>query len=143
MNVLDQDQHSSILVRIVHWWKERAAQRQAMEELRAMGDAALNELARDFGVSSDQLLSLVARGRHSADEMVAMMREIGLDPEVIEQAKAQIFRDMQLVCAFCESKGQCHHDFAAHTAEEHFEVYCPNARQLKELKAEQQLAKVA
>jgi len=143
MSYLANENHESILRRIVHWWQERAAQRQAMEELRSMGDAALNELARDFGVSSDQLLSLVAKGQHSADEMVDMMRELGLDPDVIEHARSQIFRDLQLVCAFCESKGHCHRDFASHTAEEHFEVYCPNARQLRELQAEQVQAKVA
>ena len=34
---------------------------------------------------------------------------------------------MERVCALCHHKGECVRDFAAGTAAEHYEEYCPNA----------------
>lgn len=132
----EADHHENILHRVVAWWQDRIARHQAVEELRALGDSALAEMAHDAGLDPDQLIRLVARGPHAADEMEQMMRELGLDPEAVEIARTLTFRDMQLVCSECKHKRTCHHDFEAHTTEEHFEDYCPNAQQLKVLRDE-------
>ena len=112
--------------RFVRWWQDRAQQRQALEDLRALGDTALDELARDFGVSSDQLLELVSRGPHSADELLIALREFGLEPEEAERDDPHTFRDMQLACAMCDSKGRCQRDLKHHDLVR-LAAYCPNA----------------
>lgn len=118
--------------RFVRWWQERAQQRQALEELRALGDSALDELSRDFGVSSDQLLELVARGPHSADELLVALREYGVQPEMAEKDDPHVFRDMQLACAMCDSKGRCQRDLKRHDLVR-LAAYCPNAPQMHEV----------
>ena len=135
------DAPSTMFGRFVRWWQERAQQRQALEELRALGDSALDELSRDFGISSDQLLELVARGPHSADELLVALREYGVEPEWAEHEDQHVFRDMQLACARCDSKSRCHRDLDQHDMVR-LAGYCPNAglmlvltEELRKLKA--------
>lgn len=120
--------------RFLRWWQERAQQQQTLEELRAMGDTALAELSRDFGVSPDQLLELVARGPHSADELLLALTDFGIVPETAEHDAPHVFRDMQLACAMCDSKGRCRRDLKAHDLVR-LADYCPNAPQLREMVA--------
>jgi uncharacterized protein YjiS (DUF1127 family) len=123
----------TVLGRISQWWQERAQQRQALEELRSLGDTALEELARDFGITPDQLLGLVSRGQHSADQMLVLLRLYGLDPEAIEDAEPHTFRDMQLNCAMCDVKGRCQRDLKHEAGLGTFAAYCPNAAEMHAL----------
>lgn len=124
------DAPTTMFGRFVRWWQERAQQRQALEELRALGDSALDELSRDFGISSDQLLELVTRGPHSADLLLVALRENGVDPETAERDDPHVFRDMQLACAMCDSKGRCQRDLKQHDLTR-LAAYCPNAPQMR------------
>jgi len=56
-----------------------------------------------------------------------MLKALGIDEEALARTQPLVLRDMERVCALCHHKGECIRDFAAGTAAEHYEEYCPNA----------------
>src|SRR5271166_1244936 len=67
-------------------------------------------IARDLGVSPDELDQLVRRGPQAAAELPKMMAALGLDAQAITRAQPLVMRDLQRVCVLCEQKRQCDRD---------------------------------
>jgi benzoate-CoA ligase family protein len=59
--------------------------------------------------------------------MPRLMRQVGLDPRVVESEEPQLFRHMQSKCAMCESHDQCAAALDADADFEDIENFCPNA----------------
>lgn len=133
----DQAVHDdTLLTRVVAWWKDRARQLQALKELRALNERLLNQVSTDVGVPASQLLEIVERGPHAADELLAAMDQLGLDPGAIELARAQEFRDLQFVCAGCGTKRACNRALAQRTIGAELDRICPNSEPIRDLIAE-------
>jgi hypothetical protein len=90
-------------------------------------------IARELGVTVDELDDIVRRGRHAADELPKMMAALNLDAAAIERAQPMVMRDMERVCAQCEHKRRCDADLAAGTAAQEYADYCGNALTLDAL----------
>ena len=102
-------------------------QRREMNELRELNTAEFDRIANELRVSPDDLNQLVRKGPHAADELPQMLEALGIDQEALARTQPLVLRDMERVCALCHQKGECIRDFAAGTAAEHYEEYCPNA----------------
>ena len=101
--------------------------RRELSEIRRMNRTDFDAIARDLRVSSDDLDRLVQIGRHGADELPEMLKNLGIDEADLARTQPLLVRDMQRVCAMCRDKAQCDGDLAAGTTAEHYRDYCPNA----------------
>jgi hypothetical protein len=105
------------------WLKHR----REMNELRQLNSSEFDRIAGELRVSPDDLNELVRQGPHAADELPRMLKALGIDEDMLARTQPLVLRDMERVCALCHQKGECIRDFAAGTAAEHYEEYCPNA----------------
>lgn len=105
------------------WLKHR----REMNEIRQLDTTEFDRIASELRVSPTDLNELVRQGPHAADELPQMLRVLGIDEETLARTQPLVLRDMERVCALCHHKGECVRDFAAGTAAEHYEEYCPNA----------------
>jgi len=88
----------------------------------------------DCGITPEQLIELAKAGPHAADEMIEMMRALSIDPTEVQLRFRNQFRDMQINCSHCASKGECRKDLKIGSAPEHFIDYCANADELNALR---------
>ena len=105
------------------WLKHR----REMNELRELNTSEFDRIAGELRVSPSDLTELVRQGPHAADQLPQMLKALGIDEEALARTQPLVLRDMERVCALCHQKGECVRDFAAGTAAEHYEEYCPNA----------------
>ncbi len=94
----------------------------------------LDRIARDFGVSADDLNEMVRRGPHAADELPQMIEALGLDPDAIARTHALVMYDMERVCAQCKHKQRCREDLEEGTTLQGYDEYCGNALTLESLR---------
>jgi transcriptional regulator with XRE-family HTH domain len=105
------------------WLKHR----RELNELRQLNTQEFDRIAGELRVSPNDLNELVRQGPHAADELPMMLKALGIDEDILARTQPLVLRDMERVCALCHHKGECVRDFAAGTAAEHYEEYCPNA----------------
>ncbi len=84
-------------------------------------------MARDVGVSPQELRLYVNKGPHAADELPKLLRALGVDPQKLASESPEKMRALQRFCITCGDKDQCRHDIAAGTIAAHYREYCPNA----------------
>jgi len=113
------------------WLKHRAEIAEPCE----CDSVEFAQIARDLGVTVDDLNTLVRQGPHAADELPRMLEALGIDGDAIAQTEPLVLRDMQRVCASCQFKRKCQSDLAAGTAAQYYEDYCGNASTINALNA--------
>jgi hypothetical protein len=120
---------TAVIDLIVAWWRRERRQYSGLESLPA---ADVARIAKDIGVSTADLRAL-DRAADKPLGLPRMMAALQLDPATVARREPETFRDMQRVCAFCESKKRCERDLADGDAAIHLDAYCPNAQTLREL----------
>jgi hypothetical protein len=90
-------------------------------------------IARDIGVSPEELVFIANKGRNAADELPKLLRALGVDPQKLASNEPATIRSLQRICISCGHKNQCQHDLAAGTAASHYRDYCPNAMSIDAL----------
>ena len=118
---------TSVLQLIADWYKRRQHHASGLEGLP---EAEVAKIAKDMGVSTADLRAL----DRLADQPLLlhrMLEQLHLDADFLSRTEPEIFRDLQRVCAMCDSKKRCGRDLDAGKGAEHFEDYCPNALTLK------------
>lgn len=96
-------------------------------ELDTLDRAQVQALARDVGVSVDDLYRLEARAPGSAALLPVRLAREGIAPTVLQAKWPTVWKDLQRVCSLCDSKEICRHDLAADAAGVGWQQYCPNA----------------
>jgi hypothetical protein len=123
----------SILDAIANWVKKY---RQAVGLRGDLANCGAEEgalIARDIGVSPEELVFAANKGPHAADELPKLLRALGVDPQKLASTDPAIMRSLQRICISCGHKNQCQHDLAAGTAASHYRDYCPNEMSLDAL----------
>jgi Family of unknown function (DUF6455) len=90
-------------------------------------------IARDIGLSTQELEFIASKGPHAADELPKLLRALGVDPQKLASDRHTTLRDLQRICITCGHKTQCQHQLAAGTAAKDYHEYCPNAMSIDEL----------
>lgn len=111
---------------LARFWRRRAR----VEELRALDNAMLAQLAEDVGISPAELLSLASYDEDSADLLLKRLGEMGIDPGRIDPA---ILRDLKRCCMQCDSKATCKRELDERPAKAAWPAYCPNKETLAAL----------
>ncbi len=113
-----------VLARAFDWIKARVARDN---ELASMSRADMQALAADMGVSESDFRDIAPRLTDHSEQMDAMMRLRGLDPDAVRRGFGQLLRDLELTCARCPNPGLCRRELEAGTAAAHQRDFCPNA----------------
>lgn len=111
------------------FWQRRAS----VDEIGRLGPQEMRCLARDLGISADDIRLLAAKDRNAADLLYRRMKTIGLDPAHIDPA---VMRDLQRGCSKCIAKGLCVHELEDQPREPTWPQYCPNEQTLAALAQE-------
>jgi hypothetical protein len=98
------------------------------------------QIAKDLGVSPDELRDLSNKGPDSADLVQKMLVALGIDAKALSETDPLVMRDLQRLCTMCGDKGRCAHELADGTATAHFHEFCPNAFTLDALFADKNKA---
>jgi len=122
-----------ILDAIANWVKKYRQAVGLRGELANCGAEEVALIARDIGVSPEELRFAASKGPHAADELPKLLRALGVDPQKLASDAPATMRSLQRICISCGNKGECQHELAAGTAASRYRDYCPNAMSLDEL----------
>ena len=122
-----------ILDAIANWVKKYRQAVGLRGDLANCGADEVALIARDIGVSPEELRFAASKGPHAADELPKLLRALGVDPQKLASDDPAIMRSLERICISCGHKNQCQHDLAAGTAASYYRDYCPNAMSLDEL----------
>ena len=118
---------------IADWVKRYREAIGVRSELANCGTEEVASLARDIGVSVEELNFAVRKGPHAADELARLLRALGVNPQKLPRQDPVAMRNLERVCIACSSKGECRHQLAAGTAAANYKSFCPNALTLDEV----------
>jgi len=117
----------SVFAGVAEWWRSRGhGYADDYEDAR---------IARELGIGVGELHELVRRGRNSANLLTRRMAALHLDANALARSDGVLLRDLQRVCAVCESKGRCLRDLDRDPNDPAWEDYCPNEGPLNALRA--------
>ncbi len=131
MTDLSPQRTRSPMAAIRAWWRGLIGHDAA--EFRYCEDAEVAEMAKDAGVSVNELLSLARMGPKYADLLARRMAALDLDPAEVGRIEPQTLHDLQRVCTMCKSHGRCARDLARDANDPAWESYCPNCQTLEAL----------
>lgn len=118
------------------WWRDRMQISAELDEIGRLSYQDLEEVANDCGMTTLQLVDVIKAGPHGSDEMLALMKALNIDPDAVREFNPRNFRDMQVACARCSSKGECRSHLAEGSISEHYRDYCENADVMNALRAQ-------
>ena len=112
------------------WVADWQRQRHTQAELEGLGREGLEQLAQDIGVGAGELAGPEAARKmvpgHDA-LMPARLEAVGLDPESVRRCDPATYRDLERVCAKCQSVRRCKRDTAQGDIDVGMREYCLNA----------------
>ena len=136
MSILHHDtRHRSPAEMIADWWHDWRANTARSSDLDTCSEVEVDRMARDIGLSANELHRLVHRGSHAADLLLCRMAALDLDPTEVDQVDRVTFLDLERVCTNCDCKGRCKRDLARRPDDAGWQGYCPNVATLKMLDA--------
>ena len=108
--------------------------RQSVNEIDRLEEQEKTCLARDLGISPDEIRLLAGEDKDAAGLLVRRMETLGLDPARVDPT---VMHDLQRCCSKCLDKGLCVHELEDHPREPTWPKYCPNEQTLAALTQEQ------
>jgi hypothetical protein len=115
-------------------WTRYRNRRAVAAELQALGDAELERVVRDAGLTFGDLLRLARKSGDSAALLYRRLEQAGIDMKSIEP---MVMRDLQRCCSMCEAKTQCTHELEDKPKAAAWPAYCPNRVTIEALGAVQ------
>lgn len=114
----------NLLAHLRDWWQGRDA-------LASLNSSEAEHIARDLGITADDLRDFVARGPHAADLLIERLAALGLSRADIEATATGLMLDLQKTCAHCQDKGVCEKELVYRPDANGWQRYCPNASTLE------------
>jgi hypothetical protein len=111
------------LRRWVRNWLSGFSRRAELDRISAF---ELNCIAKDVHASIGDLYELSGRGPNAASLLPRRMQAVGLDGAALAWSDPAVLRDMQRVCAFCDSRRRCERDLDNKPDGAIWQSYCPN-----------------
>lgn len=121
---------------ILQWMRDASRTGRLNDALYRLGQQEIERFAQDCGVSAAEFRGLARLGPNATDLLERRMEVLGLDPIAVSKAAPRTFRNLQRVCSFCETAGRCQRDLGRDPTASAWKDYCPNAKLLTALQAE-------
>jgi hypothetical protein len=122
------------LGRIQQWWSASGKWDALVRELENAGEDGARIL-QELRLTGGDLARLMTSSAEDALLLGRMMDALGIDAEGLARELPQVMRDLERVCASCDSKQQCRHDLDSGEAAANWTGYCPNRATLSALQA--------
>lgn len=90
-------------------------------------------IARDIGVTAADLYRLDRRAQFNPLLLPQRMSQEGIDATVVQAEWPPVWKDLQRVCALCESRHVCEYDLQHAPGANSWHGYCGNEGTLKTL----------
>jgi hypothetical protein len=116
-----------LIAAVFDWWRRKRPASCNLTELDACDRQEVERMADRFGMSATELRMLASQGPPAARLLPLRMAALRLDPQDLAWTDGPLLRDMQQLCATCESHGRCRRDLARDPDDPVWEQYCPNA----------------
>lgn len=136
MQTSSAQQNGSFLSALGQWWRNWRESRAHVAELSAFTPRELHDVARDTGVTTDELRALAGKWPDSADLLIRRMAVLGLDPAEVNRVEPATSNDLKKLCSLCGSKRRCERDLAKHPKDLVWTEYCLNTMTLAALREE-------
>ena len=78
--------------------------RREVREMRELEPNQFTGIARELGITPDDLDTFVSRGPQAVDELPKLLRALGIDETALARNQPLVLRDMKRVCAACQQK---------------------------------------
>lgn len=121
------------LRRALDWWHGARAVWSRVDHPQTLSPEDVDRLARDIGLTNQQLMETVSRPGGSVDLLHRRLRALELDPEGIRMLSPLLLADLERTCAACKDRERCELDMADDRLPTGWESYCANAGTLKTL----------
>jgi len=127
---------NSFITAFREWVRQRKLIRQCRQRLDTCDKSEIARIARDVGLSSDDLRHMADLGPDAAKLLLDRMAVLHLDADALAKNDPTTTRDMQRLCSSCVSKKRCQRDLLLTPDDPLWRQYCPNAGTLGELQSE-------
>lgn len=137
MTATFQSTTDTLPARFLRWCADAfAAEADYTKALGSLDEDAARRIAAEHSMPLDELVRIARLGPAAAEEMLALMQAINIDPVEAQLIHPALFADMEATCARCSGKARCRADIASGKLEKEFTRYCGNATALNTLRAE-------
>ena len=127
---------NSVIAAFREWVRRRKLIRQCRQRLDACDENEIASIARDVGLSPNDLRQMAKLGPDAAKLLLDRMAVLHLDADALAKSDPSTMRDLQRLCSSCVSKKQCQRDLLLVPDDPMWRHYCPNAGTLDALKSE-------
>lgn len=110
-------------------WNKRRRDLREIQTIAEPGRGELSALARDIGISSDELLRVAKSGPKTTSELPKLLNVLALE----EPRDPRILNDMTTVCGMCMHKRRCNDDLETGKSAQNYTEYCDNAEAISSL----------
>jgi len=131
----DSSANWSLLDSASRWIRNTLAKHA--DEAALLDSAEQERIACDLNLSVAELQTLCARDGRATNLLQKRMSQFHLEKDEIKRVHPAVVRDLEKVCALCESDAKCSRDFNRGTDPAALSEYCPNTPTLQELQQEQ------
>lgn len=133
-----EDKRSHSVAKIVFdavadWVTRYRRSLQANTELEAIDPYQIAAIAKDIGITANQLRELARKGDNAAASLRNLLVALEVDPKELEKIDPRVARELQWLCVNCTNKAQCNFDLSIGIAATTFRNICPNAIALDEI----------
>lgn len=104
-------------------------------DLDALESDHVEAIARDIGLTTDDLYRLDRRGESPYLLLPERLAQEGIKPTVVQAEWPSVWKDLQRVCALCDHADVCQRDFDARPDSGEWHNYCPNDSTMKFLQS--------
>ena len=119
---------------LADWIKQADQQGVTNSEFHALEPSELQTMARDLGMSSQELRDVSRQGRDAALLLLKRMTALRLVPDDIARTQpAWVTHDLERLCSLCRAKGRCRRDLLRDPQDPVWKNYCPNSGTLEAL----------
>lgn len=126
----------SVITTFRDWLRKRRMLRQYRHRLDGCDQNEIARIARDVGLSSNELREMAELGPDAAKLMLERMAVLHLDATALAKNEPSTMRDMQRLCSKCASKKRCKLDLMLVPNDPAWRQYCPNAGTLDAVQSE-------
>jgi hypothetical protein len=127
---------NSVIAAFRDWVRRRKLIRQCRQRLDACDENEIASIARDVGLSPNDLRQMAKLGPDAAKLLLDRMAVLHLDADALAKSDPSTMRDLQRLCSSCVSKKQCQRDLLLVPDDPMWRHYCPNAGTLDALQSE-------
>ena len=112
-------------------WTRQRERSACRSDLNHMSREDMQDLALDCGLTPSQFRAMLIKGPRAADELLELMKALGIDEARLRATDSANLNDMKRVCGECVRKSKCRAGLRDGRAVRDYGTICNNADLLR------------